>query len=446
MDKDVAVSVISLGCAKNQVDSEVMLGLLREAGYRITDRKETADLLIVNTCGFIESAKTEAIEALLDAASYKQSGRCKAVIAAGCLAQRYGEEIRTALPEVDAILGINGYDKILAAAEACLKGQRYEFYDYTGDVSYLNKPRILSGPAGSAYLKLSEGCDNRCAYCAIPDIRGPFRSREKEDILREAKMLAAAGVRELVLVAQDTSRYGTDLYGEPTLAALLYELNAIPELVWIRVLYLYPDEIAESLIAAMRDCEKVLPYIDLPLQHISAPVLRAMNRRGTPEEIKTLLRTFREQLNGCVLRTSLIVGFPGETEADFAALEAFVRETRFDRLGVFLYSPEEGTPAFRMRHKVRASVKEARLARLMELQQQISRELNETRVGKIYDVLVEGVSEDGIFYYGRSYAEGPDVDGRIYFTAEEPLSAGDFVKVEILIAEEYDLTGRQICV
>lgn len=446
MHKKDTISIVSLGCAKNQVDSEIMLGILREAGYEITDRKEEADIIIVNTCGFIESAKTEAIEAILDAASYKSSGRCRSVIAAGCLAQRYAEDIRKELPEVDAIVGINGYGKILDAVEACIKGNRYEFYDGTGDVSYLNKPRILSGPDGSAYLKISEGCDNRCAYCAIPDIRGPFRSRTQEDIIKEAKYLAAAGVKEIVLVAQDTSRYGKDLYGKPALAELLYALNKIPGIAWIRILYLYPDEIASELITAMRECEKVLPYVDLPLQHISADLLRAMHRRGTPEEIRAVIQKFREELDGCIIRTSLIVGFPGETETDFSELEAFVRETRFDRLGVFQYSPEEGTPAFHIKNQIASSVKEARYCGLMEIQQQISRENNLSRVGKIYDVLVEGVSEDGIFYYGRSYAEAPDVDGRIYFTAEEPLQIGEIVRVEILIAEEYDLTGRQICV
>lgn len=446
MHKNDTISIVSLGCAKNQVDSEIMLGILQEAGYEITDRKEDADIIIVNICGFIESAKTEAIEAILDAASYKSSGRCKSVIAAGCLAQRYAEDIRKELPEVDAIVGISGYGKILDAVEACIKGNRYEFYDDTGDVSYLNKPRILSGPDGSAYLKISEGCDNRCAYCAIPDIRGPFRSRAKEDIIKEAKYLAAAGVKEIVLVAQDTSRYGKDLYGKPALAELLYALNKITGITWIRILYLYPDEIASELITAMRECEKVLPYVDLPLQHISADILRAMHRRGTPEEIRAVIQKFREELDGCIIRTSLIVGFPGETETDFSELEAFVRETRFDRLGVFQYSPEEGTPAFHMKNQIASSVKEDRYCRLMELQQQISKENNLARVGKTYDVLVEGVSEDGIFYYGRSYAEGPDVDGRIYFTAEEPLQIGEIVKIEILIAEEYDLTGRQICV
>lgn len=445
MEQQIKISVVSLGCAKNQVDAELMLGMLREAGYEITGSQEEADVIIVNTCGFIESAKTEAIEALLTAASYK-SGSCKAVIAAGCLAQRYAEEIRQELPEVDAILGINGYANVIEAVEACLNGTFYEFCDYTGDVTYLDGARILSGPAGSAYLKISEGCDNRCAYCAIPDIRGPFRSRKKEDILQEAERLAASGVKELILVAQDTSRYGKDLYGAPKLSELLYALNEIPGIVWIRILYLYPDEIAEDLITAMRECGKVLPYIDLPLQHIDGEILHAMNRRGSPEDIRKIIQRFRKELPGCVIRTSLIVGFPGETEAHFRKLMMFVREMRFERLGVFQYSPEEGTPAAQMRDQVPEALKEARYDILMELQQSISYDINQARVGTCCDVLVEGVAEDGIFYYGRSAAEGPDVDGRIYFTAADPLNIGDIVKVEILIAEEYDLTGRQICV
>ena len=305
---------------------------------------------------------------------------------------------------------------------------------------------MLSTPHGSAYLKISEGCDNRCAYCAIPDIRGPFRSRRKDDIIAEAHRLVDAGVKEIVLVAQDTSRYGKDLYGKPVLAELLYDLNEIDGLEWIRIMYLYPDEIATELIQAMKKCKKVLPYIDLPLQHISGKILCSMNRRGTPEEIKDVIKRFREELDGCVIRTSLIVGFPGESEDDFAELEEFVKETRFDRLGVFCYSPEEGTPAYKMKNKVRKNIKEARFRRIMEIQQVISRGINDLRIGRVYPVIVEGVSDDGILYYGWSYAEGPEVDGKIYFTAEEPLEIGCMVNVKILIAEEYDLTGCQICV
>lgn len=444
MAEKYKISVVSLGCAKNQVDAEIMVGLLKEVGYGITDNKEEADVIIVNTCGFIESAKTEAIEAILEAAEYKQTAKCKAVIAAGCLTQRYANDVLEQLPEVNSVLGINGYDKITDAVEMCLKGKRYDFYEYTGDVSYIDCDRILSTPKGSAYLKISEGCDNRCAYCAIPDIRGPFRSRTKESVIAEAERLAAAGVKELIIVAQDTSRYGTDLYGKPVLSELLYDLNKIDGIKWIRVMYLYPDEIATDLIKAMKECEKVLHYVDLPLQHINARVLKEMNRRGTPEQIKSVLKQFRKELPGCVIRTSLIVGFPGETEEEFEELLDFVKETRFDRLGAFCYSTEEGTKASKMKNKIRKSVKEERYNRIMECQQPISREINETRVGNVYEVMVEGVSDDGIFYYGRSYAEGLDVDGRIYFTANDPLEAGDFVKVKILIAEEYDLTGCQI--
>ena len=444
MTEKYNVSIVSLGCAKNHVDAEIMLGLLKESGYNITENKEDADVIIVNTCGFIESAKTEAIEAILDAAEYKKTARCKAVIATGCLTQRYTKDVIEQIPEADGVLGIDGYDKIVEAVKVCIEGNRYIYCDYVGDVSYLDSARILSGPKGSAYLKISEGCDNRCAYCAIPDIRGPFRSRTKESIIAEAERLVSAGVKELVVVAQDTSRYGKDIYGKPVLAELLYELNKIDGVEWIRVMYLYPDEIASELIEAMKKCEKVIPYVDLPLQHINGRILKAMNRRGTPEDIKNVLREFRNKLDKCVIRTSIIVGFPGETEEEFEELVDFVKEVRFDRLGAFCYSPEEGTPASKMKGKVKKAVKQDRYNRLMECQQSISREINESRVGEIYDVLVEGVSDDGIFYYGRSYAEGPDVDGRIYFTANDPLSAGDMVKVKILIAEEYDLTGCQI--
>ena len=444
MAKNNTISIVSLGCAKNQVDAEIMLGLLKDAGFDITENKDEADVIIVNTCGFIESAKTEAIEAILEAAEYKHSANCKAVIAAGCLTQRYAEDVIQQMPEVDAVLGINGYDKIVDAVKECLEGRRYDFYEYTGDISYIDSARILSTPKGSAYIKISEGCDNRCAYCAIPDIRGPFRSRTMESVVGEAKRLAEAGVKELVVVAQDTSRYGKDLYGRPVLSKLLYELDKIDGVEWIRVMYLYPDEIASELITAMKECKKVVPYVDLPLQHINGRILNAMNRRGTPEDIKAVLKSFREELPDCVIRTSVIVGFPGETEEEFKELLEFVKDIRFDRLGAFCYSPEEGTPASAMKNKIRKAVKEARYNRIMECQQPISREINEARVGKVYDVLVEGVSDDGIFYYGRSYAEGPDVDGKIYFTANDPLNVGDMVKVKILIAEEYDLTGCQI--
>ena len=438
------VSIVSLGCAKNHVDAEIMLGLLKESGYDITENKDEADVIIINTCGFIESAKTEAIEAILDAAEYKKSARCKAVIATGCLTQRYSQEVIEQIPEADGVLGIDGYDKIAEAVKACLEGKRYVYCDYVGDVSYLDSARILSGPKGSAYLKISEGCDNRCAYCAIPDIRGPFRSRTKESVIAEAERLAAAGVKELVVVAQDTSRYGKDLYGKPVLAELLYELNKISAIEWIRVMYLYPDEIASELIEAMKKCEKVIPYVDLPLQHINGRILKAMNRRGTPDDIKNVLKQFKNELDRCVIRTSIIVGFPGETDEEFDELLEFIKDVRFDRLGAFCFSPEEGTLACKMKGKIKKAVKQDRYNRRMECQQIISREINESRVGEVYDVLVEGVSDDGIFYYGRSYAEGPDVDGRIYFTANDPLFAGDMVKVKILIAEEYDLTGCQI--
>lgn len=438
------ISVVSLGCAKNQVDAEIMLGLLKEAGFNIVDDKSKADVIIVNTCGFIESAKAEAIEALLEAASYKSSHRCRAVIAAGCLTQRYANNIIEQLPEVDSVLGINGYDRIVEAVETCLSGSRFDFYDYTGDISYIDCARVLSTPKGSAYIKISEGCDNRCSYCAIPDIRGPFRSRTMESVILEAKRLAAFGVKELVVVAQDTSRYGKDLYGKPVLDELLYELNKTDGIKWIRVMYLYPDEIASELITAMKECDKVVHYVDLPLQHINGRILKEMNRRGTPEEIMAVIKSFRESLPGCVIRTSVIVGFPGETEEEFSQLLDFVKKVKFDRLGAFCYSPEEGTAASKMKNKIRKSVKMSRYNKIMECQQAISREINEARVGNVYSVIVEGVSDDGIFYYGRSYAEGPDVDGKIYFTAQDPLEIGDMVDVKILIAEEYDLTGCQI--
>ena len=444
-EKRITVGLVSLGCAKNQVDAESMLGSLQQSGYRITSDPAQADVIVINTCAFIEPAREEAIAAILEMAEYKKYGRCRVLLVTGCLAQRYPEEIAEHLPEVDGILGVGGYDRILETIQSCLNGGKRIFCEMNTDLRYLNGPRILIGSSGCAYLKLSEGCDNRCAYCAIPDIRGPFRSRPMEDLLQEAERLVRTGVQELIVVAQDTSRYGKDLYGECCLPVLLRRLDRISGLNRIRLMYLYPDEVTEELIAVMKECAKIAHYVDLPIQHISNSVLSRMNRRGSADDIRRIFARFRAEMPDCVLRSTLIVGFPGETEADFEELKQFVAETKFDRLGIFTYSKEDGTPAARMSGQIKKAVKERRYHTLMKLQQQISYEKNTERIGKIYDVLVEGTAEDGIFYYGRSYGEGPDdVDGRIYFTAEEPLMPGTMVQVKILLAEAYDLTGAVI--
>jgi len=442
--KNIDIGIVSLGCAKNQVDAEIMAGELTAAGYGITADSAEADIIVINTCGFIDDAKQEAIDTILEMAQYKEYGNCKGIVVTGCLAQRYFTDIQESLPEADAVVGIGGYKDILAAVEAVVSGGKYFEVPEDYSLDYLNGSRILFTPKGSAYLKIAEGCDNKCNYCAIPSIRGPFRSRTIEDIKDEAVRLAAEGVKELVLVAQDTTRYGKDIYGSPKLTELVEALNEIESIKWIRIMYLYPDEITEKLIDTFVRCEKVVPYVDLPIQHISTRLLEEMNRRGSGDDIRRIFKEFKEKVPGVMIRTSLIVGYPGETEEDFTELKDFVEEIKFDRMGIFKYSREEGTVAADMDSQISDEIASERLDILMEIQQGISFRNNEKRIGKIYDTLVEGVAEDGIFYVGRTYAEGPEVDGNIYFTSEEPLEPGDFVKVKVLIAEEYDLTGEAI--
>lgn len=442
----IFVGMISLGCAKNRVDSEIMLGLLSGAEYSITADPAEADVIVINTCGFIESAKQEAIDTILEMAEYKDSGKCKKIIVTGCLSERYAKEIEEALPEVDAIIGIGGYDRICDAVAADTDNVKYVYTEKNYSIDYLNGDRILTTPAGSAYLKIAEGCDNKCTYCAIPSIRGPFRSRDIDDIMDEAIRLVESGVKELVLVAQDTTRYGKDLSadGKPMLDMLIRKLNDIENLHWIRLLYLYPDEMTEDIFSAMRECKKVLPYIDLPLQHVADDVLLRMNRRGNGELIRNTIRRLRREIPNCVIRTSLITGFPGETEEEHLELAEFLREMRLDRVGIFTYSKEHGTEAYKMRPQIRKSVKEKRYAELMSIQREISQQKNIERIGKIYDVIVEGIADDGLFYVGRSYAEAPEEDGNIFFTAKDEIHIGEIVKVKILITEDYDLTGEQV--
>ncbi|MBR5279417.1 MAG: 30S ribosomal protein S12 methylthiotransferase RimO [Clostridia bacterium] len=448
MKQAINVGVISLGCAKNQVDTELMLGTLQEAGYGIVQDPAQAEVLIVNTCAFLESAREEAIQTILEMGEYKDSevGKCRVLIVAGCLAERYTEEICAELPEVDGLVGINHCADIAQVVDLCLNGNLLPVIRVSDDygVDYMESSRVLTTPAGSAYIKIAEGCDNRCSYCAIPLIRGGFRSRPMEKIVAEAKLLALQGVREINLIAQDTTRYGTDLYGKPMLASLMEALDEIDGIQWIRVLYLYPDEMAEDLLEAMSRCKKFVHYLDLPLQHINNDILKRMNRRGTKEEICGVLRRFRTLFPDCVMRTSFIVGFPGETEAEFEELYDFIQEYEFDRVGVFCYSPEENTEAAKMENQVPEEVKKDRRNRLMELAQNISLRKNQARVGSVVQVITESVSDDGIFYVGRSYGEAPDVDGKVYFTSEEPLEPGDLVSVKVLIGEEYDVTGTVV--
>lgn len=433
--------MVSLGCPKNLVDSELMLGILKNDGFEIVNDSDQANVIIVNTCGFIESAKQESINTILEMAALKKKN-CELLIATGCLAQRYRQMILDEIPEVDAVLGTGSYTEIATVIRDAYAGKAESFYGELDGTAYLDGERIISTGKGYAYLKIAEGCDNRCTYCVIPSLRGPFRSRKMEAILKEAETLSKSGIKELIVVAQDTTRYGTDIYGKRSLAGLLQSLGRIDGIERIRLLYCYPEEIDDELIDEIASNYKVCKYLDIPIQHISDPILRRMGRRGTASEIKNLLEKLRLRVPGITLRTSLIVGFPGETQEDFDELADFIEKYRFDRLGIFMYSREEGTPAAKMKQQVPAGIKKARYKKLMQLQSLISRELNSQRLGKTYKVLTEGVAEDGIFYYGRSCSEAPDIDGLIYFTSSEPLKINEFVDVEILEAGEYDLTGE----
>ena len=429
----MTIGVISLGCVKNRVDTEQMLALLTQAGHTITPDPAEADILIVNTCGFIDPAKEESIRTILEMAAYKQSGRCKKLIVTGCLAQRYGDALLTDMPEIDALLGVSQYDKIVEAVNNALEGSRPDFRARRNEM--LECGRMLTTPPYSAYVRIGEGCNNRCAYCAIPLIRGSYRSRNEQAILDEARTLTAGGAKELILISQDTTRYGSD--SGSSLQQLIRQVSSLPGVEWLRVLYMYPDETDIGLLEEMAAHDNVCKYLDLPLQHASDRLLRAMNRRGIVSEAEKLLTTARAM--GFTLRTTFIVGFPGETEEDFNCLLDFVRRIRFDRMGAFAYSPEEGTVGASMPDQVPEEIKQERLDRLMTVQAEISQELNEARVGTVCRVLVTGF-ENGL-YVGRSAMEAPDSDGVIYFTAARELDEGEFVSVRLVRADTYDLYG-----
>lgn len=437
------IGMVSLGCAKNQTDSETMLGILAERGHRLVADPKAADVIVVNTCGFIESAKQESIDTLLEMAQYKD-GRCKILIAAGCLAERYHNEILQELPEVDAVVGTGDYDKIAEVVEQALGGARPLLYGNMDRTPEEGLPRVLTTPAYTAYLKIADGCDNRCTYCAIPMIRGRFRSRRIEDIVAEARELAAAGVKELILIAQDTTRYGADLYGEYALDRLLEELCTVEGIYWIRVHYYYTEAVTERLIDVMAAHEQICNYVDMPVQHINDTILRRMARRTNRAEIEEKIRMIREKMPDVTIRTSLIVGFPGETEEQFEELYQFVKDVRFDRLGAFAYSQEEGTPAAAFEGQVAEDVKAARLEQLMALQQEISRARNQEKIGTELEVLVEGYDAGNYLYFGRSRGDSIGVDSTVYFAARDEVEIGSFVRVRILDADAYDLTGEQL--
>ena len=435
-----SVGAISLGCNKNRVDTETALGLLKEKGFVITNDPAEADVLLVNTCGFIDPAKEESVNTILDMAEYKKTGRCKVLVVTGCLSQRYSGDLLKDIPEIDVLLGVNQYAELPAAIEKALQSERPCLC--SDDFSYYEHDRILTTPGYSAYIRIGEGCSNRCTFCAIPMIRGPYRSRDEKAILREISSLAGSGVREHILVAQDTTRYGTEDHPHTTLPDLMRKAAAIDGVDWLRVLYCYPDETNDELLDVLADTDNVCPYLDIPVQHINADLLRRMHRRGTREDILRCVRGARAR--NLTLRTSLIVGFPGETEDQFRELLDFVEETEFDRLGAFAYSPEEGTPAAKMPDQIPEEIKQERLDRLMTLQQKISLKRNLARVGSVEQVLVTDTDGRGNVL-GRSCREAPETDGEIYVSCGEARpQPGQFIPVRILSAEEYDLRGKML--
>ena len=441
----IKAGFVSLGCVKNLVDTEVMLGLLQDGGVELIDDPAEADILVVNTCGFIDAAKEESLQTILQMAEFKKTGRCRGLIVAGCLGQRYQQELLDEMPEVDVILGTAAWGRIQEAVAAALEGRRALFIDSLTTLYDEKTPRISTMPSYSAYVKVAEGCSNCCTYCVIPSVRGAFRSRPIESVVEEVRHLAQKGVREINLVAQDTTSYGKDLYGQPNLVALLTELAAIEGVEWIRLLYCYPRYFTDELIAYMASEPKICRYVDLPLQHIHDGVLQAMNRRDRQADIDLLLQKIRQAMPDVVLRTSFIVGFPGETEEQFAFLEQWLETARFDHVGVFTYSQEEGTAAGAMAEQVQDEVKQERYHRLMALQSKISEEINRSLEGRELQVIVTGLDEErSEVILARSYREAPDVDGQIYVetSGQDGLKVGDSLKVRIAQGFSYDLVAE----
>ena len=436
------IGMISLGCPKNQVDAEHMLALMDAEGWEIVDYVDGCDAVIVNTCGFIDDAKKEAIENILDMVELKKEGVISKIIVTGCLAQRYKDEIVKEIPEVDAVIGIGANGDIIKTVEEVMSGvDTIEKYPPQCELP-LEGQRILTTPQYWAYLKIGEGCSNRCTYCTIPSIRGNMRSRSMENVIDEAKQLAESGVKELILIAQDTTSYGLDLYGELKLPELLNELCKIDSIEWIRLLYCYPDRITDELVETMKNQEKVVNYIDLPLQHADDKILKAMNRRGDQALIRNVISKLRTEIPDVVIRTTFIVGFPGEGEEEFETLAEFVNEIEFDRLGVLTFSPQEGTPAFDMEDQVDEDIKTRRGEVIMQDQYSIMEEKNNEKIGKTYRVVVEDYDGYSDSYTGRTYMDAPEIDGLVKFTSHKDLDIGDFVDVEIFDVEDYDLIGE----
>ena len=432
------VGFISLGCSKNLIDTEMCIGIFKKEKMEIVNNPEEADIIVINTCGFISSAKEEAINTILEMADYKENGNCKYLIVMGCLVKRYKKELEKSLPEVDLFLSIDEYDNLwekianLIGAEAKSKNT----------LDYMD--RVVSTGNTTAYLKIAEGCDNRCTYCAIPAIRGPYISRKFEDIIEEAKKLANSGIKEIIVIAQDTTKYGIDLYGKPRLAELLQELCKIEGFKWIRFLYAYPESITDELIKVVKENEKICKYFDIPLQHFSDSVLKRMNRKSDSKSIENLINKIRKEIPNVILRTTMIVGFPGETEEDFIELYEFVKRAKFEKLGAFKYSKEDGTPASRIKEQIHPKTKQARYNKLMELENKIATIKLEEKIGNIYEALIEGKTEDGEYYIGRSYMDIPDEDGVIFVKSKENIEIGNWINCRITDVAQYDLIGEKI--
>jgi ribosomal protein S12 methylthiotransferase len=433
--------MVSLGCPKNQVDAEMMLSLLKNGGFEICSEEAEADAIIINTCGFIEAAKAEAIENILEASKYKSEGNLKALVVTGCLAERYRDDVTLEIPEVDVCVGLGSNSKIAEIVKNAIEGNCQNCYGQKEELD-LNGDRILGGYPFSTYLKIADGCDNCCTYCAIPKIRGRMRSRKIEDCVKEAKILAERGVKELIVVAQDTTAYGEDIYGKPMLSELLKELCKIEGLHWIRTLYTYPDRITDELLETIASEEKLVPYLDIPLQHINGEILKRMNRKGDKESLSALIDKIRDKIPEITLRTTFITGFPGETEEQFEEMAEFIKEKRFDRLGCFTYSAEEGTIAAEFENQIDEQVKTDRMENIMEMQMTVSAEKNEEKQGLVTEVLIEGWDDYIKCYFGRTPSDAPEVDGKIFFLSTKPLKIGDFVKVRINDCIDYDLLGE----
>ena len=448
------VGFISLGCSKNLIDTEIAIGHFQNNKYEIESNPEKAEIIVINTCGFIESAKEEAINTILEMAEYKKK-KCKYLIVMGCLVQRYYEELVKALPEVDLFIKIDEYDRMWQKIEKLIKEDTVEISTTNvskkiSEMKPLPMPahneffeRVVTTGTNFAYLKIGEGCSNRCTYCAIPYIRGPFVSRPQEEIIEEAQILASKGIKEIIVIAQDTTKYGVDIYGEPKLAELLQKISEIPEIKWIRFLYSYPEGITDELIQTVKNNDKICKYFDIPIQHISDPILKKMNRRTNKNEIENLLTKLRKEIPDVTLRTSLIVGFPGETQKDFEELSDFVKKAKFDKLGAFMYSKEDGTPAAKLPNQIHGNTKKSRYNKIMEIQQKISNENLQRKIGQEFQVLIEDISFDGKYLIGRTKQDVPDIDGVVYVKNSDAINLVDkFVKVHITDIKDYDLIGE----